>query len=511
MNYLKVAVSVSSLLLAVGCGESHRIEEDTGIILPDSGPMDGGQDAGANPPGSIGAECSSDVDCTDEGAFCLSDPGLLPNGYCSMTCLSGEGCPAGSTCLQLSRTEAYCFDDCDPDAESRQCRSGYGCTRPGPSFPAAVCIGGCTDDSDCSTGLRCDSEGVVGGACYSPEAHLGDACTEDETCPMGGFCYAEAFSGWPTGACIALGCDLASNAGCSGDAQCLPSPFGGGGGMCVDGCSSDADCRMEEGYACRPSTTHPERMACQPACTRDPQCATGTVCNPALGTCARPFDSEQMGGMCSRREGGCTGGSCLTESSTGFPGAYCGYVGCTLGDDSSCPSGGACAPGASGVNICLRACATSADCPRAGYRCDAMDPSGATTSSLACVPACQSDADCVNEGFVCNLGTGFCTTAFVPNNLGAACTDVAECPGGRCLTDWPAGTCAYPGCRLSGEGTSAVCPAGSVCIDDERGDPELGHCLDGCTVGTSDCRAGYECVAVPGASDAAGYCRPAAP
>jgi hypothetical protein len=508
MNHSKVAFTASCFLLAaVGCSESHQNEEDTGIILPDSGPVDGGQDAGPNPPGSIGAECSSEVDCTGEGAICLSDAQLLPNGYCTQDCLGGGECPAGSTCLQLSRTEAYCFDECNPDAESRECRSGYGCSRPGPSLPASVCIGGCTDDSDCGSGLRCDPAGSVAGACYSPDASFGDACMQDETCPMGGFCYAEGFGGWPMGACIGFGCDLAANAGCTGDAQCLPSPFGGDG-MCVDGCTSDADCRMSDGYACRPSASHPERMACQPACMRDSQCAGDSVCNPALGTCDDPFESNQLGAMCSRREGGCTGGSCLTESGTGFPGAYCGYVGCTLGDDSSCPPGGACAPGAGGLNICLRGCTTATDCSRAGYHCDAIDPTGATTNSLACVPACQADAECVNDGFVCNLGTGLCTTEFVPSNLGAACTGTAECPGGRCLTQWPDGTCAYPGCRLSGEGPSAACPTGSVCIDDERGEPEIGHCLDACTVGASDCRTGYECAAVPGAADTAGYCRP---
>lgn len=512
MKHSKLGIVACAVLFAIGCGESHVEDVDAAIILPDSGPIDAGFDAGPTPPGSVGSACTSDADCSGDTDLCLSDPGgFLPDGYCSISCLDGTACPDGSTCLQLDRTQAYCFDDCNPDAEVRECRERYGCSRAGPSFPAQVCIGGCVDDSDCATGLRCDPASDAAGACYSPDANLGDECVGNESCPMGGFCYAESFGGWPGGACTAFGCDLAAN-DCPGDAECLPSPFGGGGGgLCVDGCVTDADCRVADGYACRPSSADQTRMACQAACTSDAQCSGGSVCNPALGTCDAPFTPSQLGQMCNRRTGGCTGGSCLTESGNGFPGAYCAYVGCTVGDDTTCPTGGACSPSVGGLGICLRACTASTDC-RTGYRCGPVDPSS-ETSTNACVPGCTAHSDCANEGFQCNPGTGLCTVPFELPRLGEPCAVASDCPGGRCLTEadgWPAGTCAYAGCRLSGTGPMQMCPAGSVCVDDERSDPELGHCIDACTVGTSGCRPDYECVALSPESGTDGACRPVA-
>jgi hypothetical protein len=322
---------------------------------------------------------------------------------------------------------------------------------------------------------------------------------------MGALCLAEGFAGWPSGACIGFGCDLASDRGCPGDAHCLP---GRHGDLCIDGCSTDGDCRP--GYACRAPRAYPDRRICQPACTADAQCTGGRVCNPALGTCDVPFDPGQLGRSCSRRTGGCDGGTCLTEFETGFPGAYCAYIGCTVGMDSTCPTGGVCAPGAGGANLCLDGCATDSEC-RDGYRCRPVrseDP----TSSRACLPACSSDRQCANDTFVCNPGTGLCTEPFVAANLGAPCEGAGDCPGGICRTEadgWPAGACTYPGCRLAGEGPSARCPDGGVCVDDGVGDPAIGHCVKACVVGGSDgCRRGYACVAlVDGGTD--GACLPA--
>lgn len=499
---LACAVALAAALSA--CSESHTGDEDAAIVLPDSGPIDAGTDA-PEPPSGVGTACSADTDCTGGADLCIEDPDFVPGGYCTASCVGGAPCPDGSTCLQLSRTQAFCFQDCDPAAEMRECRPGYGCSSPGIGLPGSVCLGGCTDDSDCASGLECDPRAGIAGACFDPGAAVGDACGADDDCPMGSACLTEAGNGWPGGACAGLGCDPVSNTGCTGDAQCLPSGFGGDG-LCVDGCGTTADCR--DGYECRGSATYPDRLVCQPGCTSDAACTGGRVCNEALGTCSVAFDPGSLGGACSRFSGGCDGGTCLDERTYGDPGGYCAYVGCTVGDDSTCPTGGVCAPTASGDGICLRGCATSTDC-RAAYRCDHVDPADDTSSS-GCVPGCTGAAgECTSMMRTCNPGTGLCTTPFVAGNLGEPCTGAVDCPGGICLADsdgWPAGTCAYPGCAIAGD--SSDCPAGGVCVDDATGDPDRGYCIDACTVGVTPCRPGYECVALAGGAE--GACRPMA-
>ena len=75
-------------------------------------------------------------------------------------------------------------------------------------------------------------------------------------------------------------------AGCEMGDACLPSRCGGGG-VCADGCMTDADGRAE--YACREVSGFPGRMYGAPACANDTECTvSGFVCNPGAGTCAVP-------------------------------------------------------------------------------------------------------------------------------------------------------------------------------------------------------------------------------
>ena len=500
--------------VAAGCGDSHTSGDDAGPDITfdatpgtDSGPVteDGGGMAG-----DIGEPCSGMGDCD---SFCIGESDGFPGGYCTAPCGEGAECPDGSSCTPVGRGMSICLADCEPGAAERSCRAGYGCAS---SFmiPAPVCLPGCTDDSDCPDGTMCDPDGGFSGAgsCFDPSAGFGDACMESTECPADGFCLEESFAGWPGGACIGFGCDVDANTGCEDDAQCIPS--GRGGGLCIDGCETADDCR--DGYECTTSDDYPDRKFCGPGCTTDDQCSDGRVCNPGTGTCDVPFDPDELGQPCSTDEDACAGGTCLTEFESGQPGSYCTYVGCdpTLADGDGgadgCPGDGVCVD-AGTEGICLDGCADEVDC-RADYACVPSDPTD-DTSPTACLGACETDDACANDDFECNLGTGLCRAAFDSADIGEPCDASSDfCDGGTCITEadegWPAGTCAFPGCRLSGDGPAEECGTGAVCVDDGEGDPELGHCLDACdtTSDPSDCRDGYACVADSGT---AGSCQPA--
>ncbi len=516
MKYASIGFAMGmALALAGGCGTSHSTtppQTDAGITFdaappPDTGP-DSGYDASALPgPSDVGSMCTMASDCS--GGFCLDEMNEgFPGGYCSEICgAGGSSCPDGSSCIQLSGMTSACLDDCDPAATTRQCRAGYGCDGDF-MLPHPVCIPGCTDDTDCASGHMCDTSGGTGGACYDPSASVGDACLGDSNCPAGGFCYAERFSGWPGGACVVFGCDVAANAGCPDGSVCEPGGFGGNG-LCIQSCTMDSDCRAN--YACKANSAYPDRTYCAPACTDDSQCASGTVCNPALGTCDVPFNPSDLGQTCNRRS--CNGGTCLDEQSTGFPASYCSYLGCdpTAPDASDgCPGTGVCFA-LGGTDLCLAACTTDSDC-RDGYGCRHRDPAD-TTSPMACMAQCTMNAQCTTTGDICNPGVGACTQPFVASNLGQACASASDCVGGRCFDEasagWPGGTCAAVGCSLSGSSTAETCPSGGVCVDNGEAPADIGVCLTACDPSASGtCRTGYACVPLP--SDATmGACKPA--
>jgi len=511
---MKLAVAMFGAavgMMMTGCGESHGSETDAGITFDAVPPRDTGTpDTGPPAPeGPIGMMCSASADCGD-GGFCVGESDGFPGGYCTTTCGDGVECPAGSICVQVDMTTSWCLDSCDATATERTCRAGYGCAT---SFdlPGPVCLPGCSDDTDCPTDRMCDPEGGFSGegVCFDPSARFGDECASETDCPSGASCASEGFFGWPGGVCAGFGCNPASTGECPTDSVCVPG--GRFGGMCVGGCTTDADCRTL--YECAPVPDHPELSYCAPNCNRDADCSPGRVCNRALGTCNVALDPAELGVACSSSRRLCRGGTCLTETDSGLPGSYCTYIGCdpdAADATDGCPGDGVCLRIDADTAMCLDGCATDADC-RPEYACRPADPAD-PASTTACRPACELDTECANMGFECNLGTGLCRPAFTASSVGEPCTGAATCEGGVCVTEadegWPAGSCVFPGCRLSGTGPAEDCPMGSVCVDDETGDPTLGVCVDSCDpMGTGMCRTGYGCTDLGGS--AGGACEPA--
>jgi hypothetical protein len=398
----------SSLLLALAslsaCSESHEAADNEIRIMFDLGPDLAADDAGTTSPlpaeRAVGASCDGDEDC--DTSDCITD---FEDGYCSLDCADDDDvCPDGSVCIGLNRTQSFCLDACDPIAETRECRPGYGCALVGDG--AGVCLPGCSDASDCPSGA-CDTSDGQGGACYSPDAVVGAACTDDVACPLGGFCFSEAFAGWPGGACVLPNCDAVAGVGCTEDSACLAN---GDSGICIRTCTAASDCR--EGYACVPVADGSSEKVCQAGCTADTQCTiAGHVCNVSLGTCAPPFDPSSLGGACSAFSGvGCEGGSCIGERGNGFPGGYCAYYGCdteAADADDGCPSDGVCTLARDGeTTYCLDGCTRNEDC-RGGYACEPRI-ADRPESTGGCKPRCTSDTQCMSRNSTCNVTTGRC-------------------------------------------------------------------------------------------------------
>jgi hypothetical protein len=155
-------------------------------------------------------------------------------------------------------------------------------------------------------------------------------------------------------------------------------------------------------------------------------------------------------------------------SSLGFPGGECTRA-CGA---AACPAGAVCtdlrSTSANAV-ICSAGCNADADC-RSGYAC-----CSAFTGGKACLP--PSFCPSTNLGTSADLGAA-CTTG--------SCAAGETCGGGN---PFPGGACTLP-CAI---GNQATCPSNGRCIDVDTG----AFCLPTCN-SPSDCRAGYDCVAISG-------------
>ena len=380
-----------AVLLAIGCGESHITEQDAQIVFDATFP-DAGTDAGP-PPSNVGTRCETDDDCAAGGADSYCEANL--GGYCTTYCDETVACPSGSVCVALGGGLQLCLAECEFGADEDQCPAGNGCS-PGGMGLSPVCLPGCEDASDCATGDECDLEsGFAGaGACFDPSVPVGATCQVREECGTGADCLTEGFNGWPGGYCAGLSCDPATNTGCTGDGVCAETTSGGG--LCLDGCASDTDCRTA--YRCRPlDRDEPDGpKGCFAGCTDDSQCTVTTrggvayTCNPGTGYCARPLDAAELGDACNADDfRDCRGGRCI-GASEGWPGGMCTYPGCSLSGatpSATCPTDSVCTDDGGGdpdLGVCVPSCTVGETTCRTGYACVAVSD-GSTEG--ACRPA----------------------------------------------------------------------------------------------------------------------------
>ncbi|MBI2896834.1 MAG: hypothetical protein HYY06_24970 [Deltaproteobacteria bacterium] len=147
----------------------------------------------------IGAPCSDHSGC--ESDLCNTDD---PGGQCTQVCTDSSDCPTGAVC-----SEGLCFSACEVDADCREAE-GYSCQGDAP-------------DRFCDVAPE-------------PRAPIGDACGADEDCESG-LCDTEDPGGQCTQACSAT-------TGCPAGSICAER-------FCRAICTTDADCRDDEGYGCQ--------------------------------------------------------------------------------------------------------------------------------------------------------------------------------------------------------------------------------------------------------------------
>ncbi|MBK8691199.1 MAG: hypothetical protein IPN17_02545 [Deltaproteobacteria bacterium] len=242
-----------------------------------------------------------------------------------------------------------------------------------------------------------------------------------------------------TGACVA--CTATNRGSCAAGQYCTPAS------RCEAGCAVDADCAADGGtFRC-----DPVGHVCV-GCTRDDQCAPGTVCG-AMATCV---------------------------------------PGCN--DRQACPSGEACC-----ADACRRVQLDVAHCGGCGRACAAPNGVAGCAAGVCVVAACSTGfGDC--DGNAAN-GCEVAVTDSVAHcgSCGSACAAganaTATCAAGRCAVRCAAGFADCDdnpanGCEVDTRVTSAHCGAcGQACAAGANATATCaaGRCAATCAPGFGDC------------------------
>ncbi|UJR83749.1 Hypothetical protein I5071_58200 [Sandaracinus amylolyticus] len=291
MSRSRFFVALHCVLVLTACNESSPPADDAGTDALVASELFG--------------PCVEDSQCPGEGAVCRRDDHGFPGGHCSVPCDDRTPCDAFGSYHHCVRREGETQSYCE-----QRCRNGLDCGRvaytcAGELPPSGgVCIGVCSSDAECSTGYTCErnsAQCVPAGTSEPSGAAVGEPCGGDDECRSAA-CLLEANGGTPSGfvggSCIGrciLPAGYNSNfffsgpvlprAGCAGETDvCFPdgSLTEGDLGVCLDGCTSSADCRP--GYACRQtfqtasSSASFENGVCLPIDCASTACPTGYQC-----------------------------------------------------------------------------------------------------------------------------------------------------------------------------------------------------------------------------------------
>lgn len=258
------------------------------------------------PPGmtDTGLPCMAGFECksNNNDGYCITEMDGWPSGYCTEFCdLANNDCAGDAICLDVGNGQGLCFDGCTMNSDCPT--MGYSCTPVG--MGASVCApSGPANEDQCENFYDDDQDGLVD--CQDPDCQAmpacqpgmkptGQPCTMASECAANNsdpMCLAEDTVGWPSGYCSEF-CNLMNN-DCAGDAVCVDVGFGGGQGICLDGCNAQPNCQTP-GYDCVDAGQMSK--VCSPNCTADNQCQAycnpdNGLCNPAQENCGDSMDND---------------------------------------------------------------------------------------------------------------------------------------------------------------------------------------------------------------------------
>ncbi len=302
------ALATSLLLFSCTCALASAC--DAGPISTVDAAM---VDAPPLPLSRLLGRCESDAQCPGNGSFCrtAAEDGY-PGGQCTAPCTDRTECDTGmfyGFCATLTGdTQSTCITYCRNGSD---CRPGYSCqvvTTLSTGASAGYCFPVCGTDAECGGGAQCDpytGRCVPQGMVPTTGGDTGDPCTTDAACRGNNCVNDSGTNGYLDGYCISL-CRIPSgynssdfysgdtlpSGTCGGsNSVCIPygSQYGENDlGICLEACSSAADCRP--GFEC--TQTVSGRTFTNGWCDPIDCVASGAGSCPAGTTCHTGTDSQ---------------------------------------------------------------------------------------------------------------------------------------------------------------------------------------------------------------------------